>query len=207
MPEPLIIEPEALAKAAGIPLPLDDAQTETITEAILDAQADVVAFLGQPITPETFVQTDCYPYGDAWVLTAHGDTDIVDIVSVAPQTAGGQPTGYFTVTYTAGLDAANDPALRPIRRYVKAHALNSPEFVRTWKDATGAQGEVRSVTASGQSITLSGATLGGGGGKPGSGEPGALPVLGSLDRWRVAGRRVYQARTRFTEYPYQSTLP
>lgn len=193
----LVVTPEALAAAAGVAT-LTTVQRAAVVEAIRDAQDDVVAYLGVPITPTVRVAHGCYPYVNGWSLP-DGDL-LIDVVSVTPETYpedSTQVTGLFTVTYRTGLDAANDPELRPIVRYVRAHALNSPEFTRLWKTATGAQGEIRNVSAEGQSISFTAATLGGGGGKAGSGEPGALPSLASLDRWRVADRRVHQAPTRF----------
>ncbi len=200
----LIISPEVIAARAGIPLPLTDDQRETLTEAILDAQSDVSAYLGVPLTPEVFVQRDLWPDRDQWTLTAHGDLDIVGVLSADPQMFAGAPTGYFTVTYAAGLDARNDSLLRPIRRYVRAHAMNSPEVVRAWKVAVNPSGEIRSLSAEGQSVSFTAPTLGGGTGKAGSGEPGTLPTLGSLDQWRVAGRRVHQGPTHYGEWPYTS---
>jgi hypothetical protein len=140
-----------------------------------------------------------YPFAGGWSFPDEDET-ILNVVSVVPEMHDGTPpvpTGLFTVTYRVGLDAANDPALRPIRRYVLAHAMNSPEVVRVWKIATGTKGEVRTLSAEGQSVSFTAPTLGGGGGKAGSGEPGSLPTLASLDRWRLAGRRVYQAPTRY----------
>lgn len=192
--ERLLVSPETLAVRADMALPLSDALREVITDTILAAQADVVAYLGQPIVPTVFTQRGCVPYGSGWDLTAHDDTDVIAVLDAVPETVAGTGTltGRFTVVYVAGLDARTDPALTPIARYVAAHALNSPEFVRAWERA-GGEGTVRTVAAEGQSITYEAATLGATGGRPGDGGPGSLPTLGSLDTWRVAGRRVHQA--------------
>jgi hypothetical protein len=195
----LVVTPEQVAAKAGIST-MTPAQREIIADAIRDAQADIVGYLGREISPQTRTATAMYPFAGGWSFPDEDET-IQSVVSVTPETYAGTsppvPTGLFTVTYRVGLDAANDPALRPIRRYVLTHAMNSPEVTRVWKIATGTQGEVRTLSAEGQSVTFTAPTLGGGGGKAGSGEPGALPTLASLDRWRLAGRRVYQAPTRY----------
>jgi hypothetical protein len=198
----LVVAPEYVARRARppLPLPLSEDDRETIIDAILDAQADVVAYLGQPITPTTRTATGVYPYADGW----HLPEDDAVVVSVTAETDDeNTPTGYYTLTYTTGLDAANDPDLRPIRRYVLAHAMNSSAFTDLWRASTGAKGEVKSLSAEGQSVSFAAATLGGGG-DAGSGKPGSMPTLASLDLWRVAGRRVYQAPSLVTQFPYES---
>lgn len=205
----LVVSPEALASRIRMTLPLNEDTREVIEDSIRDAQADVEAYLGQPIVPTTFVQTHCWPYVDGWHLTVHDDAFFIDVVSSAPEydpADGTTPTGYFTVTFTAGLDVKNDRTLRPILRFVLAAAANSEDVTLLWRTATGAKGAVKSVSAEGQSVSFDPAyPLGapppagrGGGAKPAeSRQPGELPTLGSLDRWRVAGRRVYQGPTRY----------
>lgn len=193
----LVVPVERVAARLGVTAPTA-AQRAVIADAIRDAQADVVAYLGRPITPTTVTETGRWPFAGGWRLDLAGDESEVEYVSVEPEIEGTGPaayaTGYFTVTYRMGLDVANDPALRPILRYVLESALNLPEVLTLYK-STGAQGELRTVSAEGQSVTFGSATLGGGG-QAGSGAPGALPTLSSLDRWRVAGRRVYQGSSR-----------
>lgn len=201
---PLVVPIEDLAGRIGVTA--DAANSALLTDAILDAQSDVEAYLGRAISPVTLIQAGCYPYADGWRLDS-GDEDVLTVLAADAEVDvdTGAPTGLFTVTFTVGLDVVNDPTLRPIRRYVLAHAMNSPEVLRYWKSATKARGDVKTVSAEGQSITWSDATLGGGG-DAGSGKPGALPTLASLDRWRLAGRRVYQGRTQTTVWPGQSML-
>lgn len=199
----LVVTPESVAVRAKMPLPLTPEQRETITDAILDAQADVVAYLGRDLLPVEVTETDLWSWGadDTWDFKALGDEPLVRVLRIVAQETGGVPNGYFTVTYLRGLDAAHDAALHPIRRYITAHAMNSPEFTSMWKVATRAQGDVKSLSAEGQSVSFTTPTLGGGG-DAGSGKPGALPTLGSLDRWRLAGRRVHQGPTRASAWPF-----
>lgn len=195
----LVVSPETLAKKAKIPLPLSEEDREQIIECIRDAQADVAGYLGRAIMPTTYTETGRSDFGGQWDLTPLDDP-IIDVVSAVPEESEGQPTGWFTITYIAGLNAKDDPALRPILRYVTAHAMNSPEFVLLWKTATSAKGDIKSTTTEGQSISYDKATLGGGG-AAGSGAPGALPALASLDFWRR--RSVFQRKTVHREpWPY-----
>lgn len=192
----LVISPETLAVSIKMPLPLDDAQRETLTQAILDAQDDVYAYLGQPITPQEFTQSGLWPLDDEWLLTAHGDGDVVKITAIVGENdPDGVPLGTFTVTYLAGIDARNGAEYGPIRRYIKAHAANSPEVTRLWRAVVNPEKTIKSSSTQGQSVSYEVPTLGGGG-SAGSGNPGALPTIGSLSRWKVAGRRVHQPATR-----------
>lgn len=191
--ERLAVSPEACAVTAGITLPLGEARREVIVEAILTAQADVYAYLGRQPMPQMIRETGRHPWPDGWHLDAHGDEPIITVLEALPeQNIEGWPTGLYTVTYLAGINARDDVTYAPIQRFIKAHAMNSPEFVRMWKSATKARGDIRSISAEGQSVSWTPASLGGGGGRPGDGSPGSLPTLASLDRWRVAGRRVHQ---------------
>lgn len=203
----LVVTPETIAARAKIPLPLAPDDRDVIRDAILDAQADVVAYLGRPITPTTYVERDRYAWPQGWDLVSAPDEPLIDVVSAVPQLdTYNAPTGYFTVTYVAGIDAKHDAALSPIRRFVKAHALRSGDVELLWKRVVQPAGTIKNVSAEGQSVTYDTPTLGGsneGTAKgAGSGAPGSLPTLASLDRWRLAGRRVHVARGRAAEWPY-----
>lgn len=192
----LILSPEALATKIGVALPLTTERRSTLRDAIVAAQADVCAYLGRDsLVPTQRTETGLWDAGPEWLLNC--DEDVISIVSTIPeQDLGGAPTGTYTVIYLAGLDAANDPALEPIRRYVIAHAKNQPEVTDLWRVATNTKGRVKTLSAEGQSVTFETPSLGGGG-KTGSGDPGSLPNIATLDRWRLAGRRVHQATTRY----------
>jgi hypothetical protein len=202
----LVVQPEELAERIEIPVPLTAEHRRVLTDALLDAQTDVEGYLGRPVVPSLYTEADRWSYDDVnFNLTMLGDEPLVRIVDVTAQVYDGVLSGYYTVQYLAGIDARTDPVLRPIRRYILLHALNSPEVGRLWKQVTKAKGEVRSVSAEGQSVSFAAATLSGTaatGTKPGDGTPGTLPTLESLDRWRVAGRRVHQAPTMASDWPY-----
>lgn len=203
----LVVTPEELAASiGGIPTPLSSENRAILGEALLDAQTDVEAYLGRPVVPALYTETDRWAYdGVNWNLVMLGDEPLISIETVTAQTDASGPTGYFTITYLAGIDARTDPVLRPIRRFVLLHAKHSPEVTTWWKKVTKAKGEVRSVSAEGQSVSFAAATLAGSattGTKPGDLTPGSLPTLASIDRWRVAGRRVYQAPTQASRWPF-----
>lgn len=198
----LIVSPEKVAVRARIPLQLTAEQREIITDEILAAQSDVADYLGrESLMPHTFTETARFPWGDGWNLEALGDADLIEVVSAVAEEDVNGLTGFYTVTYTAGLNARDDPALGGIRRYVVAHTMNSPTFLSMWRALPVgiAAREIRSVSAEGQAVSWS---PGGFGGTGKAGEAGTLPTLASLDRWRIAGRRVHQATTRASDWPY-----
>lgn len=189
----LVVPVERVARRLKLTPPLEPDMQALIEDAIRDAQADVEGYLGRPIVPVTVVERGLWPWSSGWSLA---EDDVITVVSAVPEAYGdGQLTGTFTVTYTAGLDARTDPRLEPIRRFVIAHAVNSPALVEVWehqqRDA-GVRGQVKSVSTEGQSISYA-ALSQGGGGAAGSGAPGALPSLVSLNPWRRAA--VFQRRT------------
>jgi hypothetical protein len=202
-----VVTPEALATRAGITTPLTAGQREMVRDAILAAQSDVYSYLGREIMPVTHVETGRWAYESGWEFDTLGDDPLIAVVSAVAEVdvVSGLPTGYFTLTYTCGINVRDDPTYYPIKRYVIAHALYSPEFTTLWKTSTNAKGEVKSLSAEGQSVSFEEATLSGNtttGTKPGDLTPGTLPTLASLDRWRVAGRRVHQAASNASEWPF-----
>lgn len=204
--ETLVVTPEELASEVGIPLPLSSGDRSVIEGAIRSAQTDVVAYLGRSITPTLRTESEVFAWPDGWRLRTLGDEDLVEVVSAVPMVVDGQISDYFTITFRAGLDSRHDPELAPIRRYVIAHAQNLPTFTTLWRARTKAEGIVRSLSAEGQSVSFEPASLGGGSGRPGDGSPGELPTLASLDRWRLAGRRIHQGPTRAFAGPYGGVL-
>jgi hypothetical protein len=204
---PLVVQPETVARNLGFSLPLDEADRRLLAEAILDAQSDVEAYLGCPVTVRQFTQRGVWPaYGTDWVLD---EEPVTGIVSYTPEVnpVTGQATGAWTVVYTAGLDGASDSELLPIRRFVKTHAFYAPQ-VQAWFRRVAPQlaREVNRVSVEGQEVAYDRvfATTD----QPGSGAPGTLPTLKSLDKWKRAGRRVYQRPTwpgEASPWPYDDT--
>lgn len=190
MAGPLIVAPEDVAADLLIANP-DAAMLATITAAIVDAQADVIGYLGRAIFPETKVEHNCWPYPLGWHLAEDPREIVSTVAETAPIT--GALTGYYTVTYVWGIDAGLDDDCAPIRRWVKAAAANAPAVLRAWQ-ATGAKGTVKSVSTEGQSISYNDLTAGGGG-AAGVDSPGALPPKSTLDQWRRAGRRAHTPPT------------
>jgi hypothetical protein len=194
-PEPparmLVLDAEHVARRLKLPVPLDPGPRFTIEEAIWDAQADIEAYLKQPIVPTTYVESGLIAYPDGWHLS---HTRIIGILSIEPEMYADEPTvptGGFTVTYLAGLDAANDPDLDPIRREVMRRVMESPEVIRVWQAAQGdASKRIKSQSVEGQSVGYEFLT-------PTGTERDAKAVspedrLKRLDRWRLRG--VYQRR-------------
>jgi choline dehydrogenase-like flavoprotein len=191
----LVVSPETLAVKLGVPLPLTAEQRAALIDALLDAQTDVRAYLGRPILPQVVTERRSWPPG-GWLFVEQPVLEVLTETEVLDENS--QPTGYWDVTYLAGLDARSDERLRPIRRVVLAQAAQQDAAVRLWStagagaatDGTGAK-RVRSVSAEGQSVSYTYATpdSGGGGDKGGVGGP---VRWSSIDSWRQRGRRVFQ---------------
>lgn len=184
---------DEVARRLGLPQPLDERDRWIVEQALTDAQADLEAYLGRPVTPQIFTDTGMLPVGGQYRLK---HSPVLEIVSTTAETGpDGTPTGYFTVVYTAGLDGVNDPALEPIRRFVRTHAIFSPELQALFRRLV--PGEARRVTSlgvEGQNVTYADtytvdaqATA--------EGVAGALPKFSTCDRWRRARRRIVQGRT------------
>jgi hypothetical protein len=191
---PLVIPVEKIAKRLGLDVPPTDDDAEAIAGAIYDAQAEVEGYLGRPITPTVFVQTNSIAYTDGWHLS---ESKVIEVQSAVPETdpVNGEPTGRYTVTYLAGIDATQ-PIYLPIRRYIEAAVLDHGEIARIWqaKQGTKAARRERSVSVEGQSISWDYLTPSGVDGKQGQADRlgTGRPSLASMDRWRLAGRRVFQ---------------
>ncbi|MFL6163100.1 MAG: hypothetical protein ACJ74U_12825 [Jatrophihabitantaceae bacterium] len=160
-----------------------------VEDAIRAAQTQVEAYLRRKITPVQFVQTGCIDYADGWRL----DWDpVVEIVSATPEVHGdGQPTGLYTVTYTAGYDVTTG-------RHGADHRLDQgrrpgrPGVVRLM--AANGQRLVRSVSAEGQSVSYESTP-----------STDKVPTAGvrpmsTMDYWRK--RSVYK-REAPTRYPHR----
>lgn len=207
MPEAaLIVEAAEIARRLGVPLPLDPEDQWLIEEAIRDAQAGLEAYLGRAVVPRAYTDTGVRRYAaappDQWRLS---HWPVQSVTSVTEETDDdGYPTGLFTVEYVAGLDGANDPELAPLRRYVRAAAIYSPEL-RSWyrRVAPELARHITSLGVEGQNVTFSDAYAPPGGGGDEAGGVGSPPTLQSCDRWRIAGRRVSQRRTPRPSWPWR----
>ena len=199
---PTVVDPQWVAERYKVPVTPDN--LAMIRNQLLDAQSDVAAYLGRSITPTQYTVHGIYPMGPQWVFDPK-DEPVRAIDSVTAEVdIVGNPTGYYTIVYTAGLDATdlNDDELAPIRRYVVAAAVNSDEFLTVWSSTPAGQARrIKSSTTEGQSVTYENVRLGGGG-VAGSNLPGALPSISSLDKWRIAGREVFQRRGFDLPWPY-----
>lgn len=192
----LIVTADEIARRLGVPLPLQENDRWLIEQVIGDAQAGLEAYLGRAVTPRTYTDEHVHrmarPGADEWDLN---HWPVQSITSVAEETDDdGDPTGLYTVVYVAGLDGANDPELEPLRRFVRAAAMYAPDL-QQWLRRTNPEASrvVTSLGVDGQSVTWSDAYTVPGGGEAGG--VGRVPSLSSCDRWRIAGRRVFQRRT------------
>lgn len=189
---PLIVPVDVIARRLGLPDPLTEDDEWLIAEAIADAQSDLEAHLGRPVTPREYTEMGRFPFAGGFRLA---QDPVVEVVSTTAETdpGTGQPTGLFTVVYTAGLDGALDPDLAPLRRYVTAHTIYSAGVQAILRRlAPESAQRVRTVAVEGQSVTYEDVYAR----SAEAGAVGSLPTLKSCDRWRVAGRRVHQAATR-----------
>ncbi|MFF4777538.1 hypothetical protein ACFY05_32245 [Microtetraspora fusca] len=201
---PLVVSAAEVARRLRLPQPLPGADLCLVEQALLDAQADVEAYLGRPITPRTYTQTGVASPADGRFRLDH--EPVLSILSVTPEThpVDGYPTGRYTVVYTAGLDAVTDPDLAPIRRLVRDLAIHSPVVQSLFRRLLPDEARrVTSLSVEGQSVTYAD-TYPTAPASSGERFPGSPLPFSSVDRWRLAGRRVRQFATRATEpWPYE----
>jgi hypothetical protein len=182
----LVTSPEAVADELAIPLPLTPQQRHALENAILKAQADVVAYLKCPLIPQSLTLRAVTPHWPdnlddpaSWPLP---DQD--DRVTVAAYRPLGD--GTYDVDLLVGLDGAAEEA---IVRYVTAHAAESE---RQRPGGVGSSGRrISSVSAEGQSISYDST--------PTTGTAGAPPALASLAGLR---RVLYQPLNRPPRPPW-----
>lgn len=198
----LVASPEDLAVQLGLTLPISDEDRAILTGSLLDAQADVVAYLGRPILPKVITERRTWPWPlGGWKLTQNPVIEILSETELLDD--AGDPTGYWDVVYRAGLDVRGDEALRPIRRLVLALAGQSDAAVRMWAatgygstggDANGlGPRRVKSISTEGQALSYEFARPGDGGQVAGTAGAIGGPIRwASIDQWRIRGRRVFQ---------------
>ncbi|WP_371500294.1 hypothetical protein OG871_27550 [Kitasatospora sp. NBC_00374] len=184
----LIVTEEDVARRLGYPVPVADEVRQRIETAIVDAQDALVAHLGRPLLPAEYTENGVHASPDGLVLR---HTPVVTVLSAtsepnSPPGAFGFGAPTYTVRYTAGIDARSNPETAPLRLWLRATACQHPLLA----DAPARQRRVSSASVEGQSVTYDTAV-----------EPPALlapPDLATTDRWRLRGRRVYQAPVRPT---------
>lgn len=201
----LVVTVQEVARRLGLPQPLEESDRWLLEQAIGDAQADLEAYLGRPITEQTYTETGMLPVNGQYVLT---HWPVIAITSTTAETdpGTGAPTGLYTVVYTAGLDGVADSELEPLRRFVRTHALYSETIQGVLRRlAPESARRVASLGVEGQNVTYADVYQVAGNAAE-LGLPGALPTFKSCDRWRLAGRRVVQPQTRATApWPYETT--
>lgn len=213
---PLAVQPDDVAAMLMMPRPLDGPGLGVVTEAIRGAQSDVQAYLGRPPVPAEYTEQHLLPRPEGWRLK---QTPVLSVVSATAETTGtGQVTGRYTVVYVAGLDSVNDPDLFPVVRYIKLHAAYDPFVQILWRQlCPNIATRVTSGSTEGQSATITDALPTPSAAISRSANaaqrppvPGDLPSMTTLDRWRVAGRRVYQRPSRpwdASPWPYSPPQP
>lgn len=194
--------PEYIARRLGVDDPSEEL-LDLAQDAIDDAIGDVEGYLGRAITPVQRTATRCWPVPGGWDIPGE-QQPIRRIISATEELVPGEatiPAGTFTVVYEVGLDYVTDPELSPIRRYLNAAALNNYMLLQYVENRLGIRGPVNSVSVSteGQSKNVTYGHLGytppASRGSQSMDAPGQLPKLTSLDRWKLANRRVHQAPT------------
>lgn len=199
----LVVKVEDVARRLGLPQPLQESDRWLIEQALTDAQSDLQAYLGRPVYKDTYTQEHLLRFHDGFHLLHF---PVHRIISQTEETVGGQPVWQWTVVYEAGLDGENDPELEPIRRFVRTHAIYSPELQALYRRLLPDQARrVASLGVEGQSVTYSD-TYATDQRASEMGLVGALPSLQSCDRWKIAGRMVHQAPTRVTDaWPFEDS--
>lgn len=169
-----VVEPAKIARRLGIDLETEPKLTERISDAILDAQADVLAYLRRDsLFPVEKTLHGLYPaHSELGEPAAWPQAKAVfdDTFTVSSYTADGQ--GTYTVVFDVGLDGRNEP---PIVRYVTAHAIeslrNDPLMFNTLPQ------KIRTVSAGNQSISYQEGSVA-------EGAAGSLPNIKTLAPYR-----------------------
>ncbi|MFI6447811.1 hypothetical protein [Kitasatospora sp. NPDC050543] len=161
--------------------------------AVEDAQDALVAHLGRALIPTEYTETGVHTGPDGWILRHAPVVTVLSATLEFGSLPGPFSTPIYTVRYLAGIDARSMPETAPLRLWLRATACHHPLLA----DAPTRQRRISSASVEGQSVTYDTAA-----------EPPALlapPDLATTDRWRLRGRRVYQAPVRPT--PPGLTVP
>lgn len=199
----LVVKVEQVARMLGLAQPLEEADRWLVEQAIADAQSDLEAYLGRPVSKGEYTQHHLLRFCGGFHLKHFPVHEIISTVVEAYD--NGQPTGYWTVTYVAGLDGEADPELEPIRRFIRTHAAYSPLVQSLFRRLLPEQArKVTNLSVEGQSVTYGDAFATEAQASE-LGLPGGLPSMKSCDRWRIAGRMPHMAPTQVNEpWPYEN---
>lgn len=173
-----LVPASEVATKLGLALPLAPSVEERIDLAISESQDKVEAYLRRPLVATTRTVTGLWATpgvpldsSEAWPA-AIGILD--DRFRVASTVVSVTEPGAFDVTFLVGLDVAGDPALKPIKTYIRGDAvadlIADPMF-------TAVHRVVKSVSAGGQSVTFEPA-------ERAAGAVGARMTIESLKQWR-----------------------
>lgn len=179
--DPYVVPIDRLARRIGIP----DAELEAVRDVLEmmtdDVQADVEGYLGRPLMPTRFVEPARADYTDPSGYRLAWDPVVRIISAVEPA----DPNGLWTVDYVAGID--NPIAQRSIARYVTGAVI---EEFRAHPTYGKAYRSVRSLSAGGRSISWdqpAGASRRSMAQLPAFPQPGSMPSIETLARWRKRG--------------------
>lgn len=176
---PLVVTVADVALRAGLDA-ADPAAAAVVELAIRDATADAESYLGRLVSPQRITEHHLAPGPSGWPLSVE---PVIVIESVTAELDGaGQPTGLYTVTYQAGLDARL-PEYGAIRRWIAASAAYAHPAVRRLGGTAGRT--VQSVSAEGQSVSYTAPP------DEDRTPTAGVPDMATMDFWRVAGRRAY----------------
>lgn len=176
-PEGFVVSPAEVGRRLGMTPEQITAHEPALLDVIDDVTADVEGRLGRPVMPVLI--TDTLPWNpEGW------DYSVTPVIERLSATA--REDGEYDVTYRAGINAATDPAYRPIRRYITAAAA---EAFRVSPPGVALQLQrVRSMSVEGQSITYDTPSAGALGGVPDfSATCGRFRLRGVFSRPRYSG--------------------
>lgn len=195
-PEGFVVGPAEVGRRLGLTPEQITANEPALLDAIDDVTADVEGRLGRPVMP--VLLTDTLPWNpDGWDYTV---TPLIERLS-----ATARDDGEYDVTYRGGINAATDPAYRPIRRYIIAAAV---EQFRTSPAGVALDLQrVKSMSVEGQSISFDTPAEGAVGGVPDfSATCGRFRRRGVFSRPRYSGGGLSTYGESATGYPVGGVL-
>lgn len=195
----LVADADELAEQLGLTTPVTDmGKRQILTSAIRSCQVRVESYLGRLVTPYQYRETGRRrAYDGSYNLTREPLWRVVSATQEIDSDTN-RLLDTYTVVYLAGLDAANDPELEPIKTFVLDDASWRPQ-VRRLAPPPDAARVVASLSAEGQSVSYVND-------RPASNQPGSPLDITVLDSWRVRGRTAFQ-RAEPAPYPYQDQTP